>query len=728
LKKNHVFNAIYVHFLIDLQIMRPLLNEIRKIPFVRLLISLIAGVLLAKHLNIPKGLIIGLISFLLAFLILLIQLKNTKLVYRTFWVQGLMLISLMVLTGFIITKNRETTKCQLLANVNNKVSIMMGEVVSNPEEKNKTYKLLLKVNRVDDKIPLTNKIKVLCYLEKDAKVGQLVPGDIILFSSGLNPIRNPGNPGEFDFERYMSIQKVYFETYIKTNKWVISQKKKKNFTTYVLLTQSALTRLLNNLNLQPDNLAVLKALLLGEKTGLDPETMNAYINSGTVHILSVSGLHVGIIYLLLSFIFGYLKKNKVQIIVRVTLILIILWMYAFITGFVPCIQRATLMFTFILIGRSFNKEINNYNVLALSAFVLILLNPLVIYDVGFQLSYSAVLSIMIFYNPLYSRFLTGNKVLNYMISLMCLSISAQIFTFPIIIYYFNQFPTCFPIANLVVVPLVPIIMLGGMLLMIMSRVHLVFPLYIKALDFLISFMTNTAHFISELPYALIENIAIEPIQILFLYGCIVVFALFLYYRIARYLGYFLVFIIFMLVINAFINRQSHFVSEFQVYNIKGHSVMKLFTDNNAIVLCDKDFYNNSEWQNSKFLNKEMIYRKYSFTSIDSLFNKTYISNQCIFSNSRLILSNSKKIAIVRDKIYKSKYQVPENKLKVDYLLLSAGFKGTVVLVKEYFSFDTLIIDPSVSYYIQKQIIEECKNKNVNYIAVAESGAQKFRLN
>ena len=193
--------------------------------------------------------------------------------------------------------------------------------------------------------------------------------------------------------------------------------------------------LLHTLNIN----AVFSALTLGYKNDLDKEMQASFAGAGAMHILAVSGMHVGIIFLILKQIFalfGILKSNyKLKYII----ILLCIWFYALLTGLSPSVTRAAVMATFILCGKVFGKRTNIYNSIAASAFVLLLFNTNYLFDVGFQLSYTALIGIVFFYKRIYTLIFVRNMPLNYMWQLTTIGISAQIGTFPLGIYYFNQF-------------------------------------------------------------------------------------------------------------------------------------------------------------------------------------------------------------------------------------------------------------------------------------------------
>ena len=211
-----------------------------------------------------------------------------------------------------------------------------------------------------------------------------------------------------------------------------------------------------NNGVEGKQLKVASALLLGYRENLDKELVKSYASAGAMHVLAVSGLHVGILYLLLTRIFSFLKKvKKVKNGKFILTILIVsfLWFYAIMTGLSASVMRATTMFSFIVIGNELlNRKTSIYNTLAVSAIILMIINPFIVYQVGFQLSYVAVVGIVYLQPKLNRLFYSRYKLVRGVWAITCVSLAAQIATFPLSLHYFHQFSTYFFISNLIVIP------------------------------------------------------------------------------------------------------------------------------------------------------------------------------------------------------------------------------------------------------------------------------------
>jgi competence protein ComEC len=254
-----------------------------------------------------------------------------------------------------------------------------------------------------------------------------------------------------------------------------------------------------------------------------------------MHVLAVSGLHVGLIFLFLLWAFRFLNFVKGGKWLRLICISAILWMYALITGFSPSVQRAVTMFTFLLIAETLNRRNSIYNSIAASAFALLLVNPDILFAVGFQLSYAAVLSIVYFYPMLVKLLPAQQVVLQKPWQLLCVSLAAQIGTFPLSLYYFNQFPVYFWLSNFIVIPAAFILLCGTFLFFITSALPPLNQLIAQLLDIINSGVLFLLKKISMLPGAVIDHIAISGQELISLIAIILFIILFISSRRARYL-------------------------------------------------------------------------------------------------------------------------------------------------------------------------------------------------
>ena len=258
--------------------------------------------------------------------------------------------------------------------------------------------------------------------------------------------------------------------YLKNSEWKLLPGKHVNqFNKFIFDTRDAIVSLLRKYVAGGKNeLGIAEALLIGYKEDLDKDLVQAYSNAGVVHIIAISGLHLGLIYIMLNWIFGilpFIKKSKV---VKTILLLACLFLFSLLTGAAASVLRSAVMFTFIVIGRNFFKASSIYNSLAVSAFMLLCYDPYFLWDVGFQLSYLALIGIVTLQQPIHRLLYVKNKWLDKIWGLVSVTLAAQISTFPICIFYFHQFPNLFFITNLVAVPLSTVILFAEIFMLALS--------------------------------------------------------------------------------------------------------------------------------------------------------------------------------------------------------------------------------------------------------------------
>ncbi len=307
--------------------------------------------------------------------------------------------------------------------------------------------------------PVDEKILMLC--ESSSEL--LKAGDRIMVKSKFHSIKNYGNPGEFNAENYWISKGVRYQCFGFVENVKLIEVVETPFLIKVLNNVRAYSVSVISKFVDEKSRGLAQAILLGDKSNLDLETKNAFTNAGAIHVLAVSGLHVGIIAYLLNAIFQFIfKGNKRKI--GVIMILLILWFYAFITGFSPSVTRAVLMFSILIGAQLFSRNYNSINSLALAALILLVWNPLYLFDPGFQLSFLAMFGIFMIYEKLEGLFYIRNSILKKVWQGTAVGLAAQIFTVPLSLFLFFQFPNYFILSNLGVMLLANIILGGGIAL------------------------------------------------------------------------------------------------------------------------------------------------------------------------------------------------------------------------------------------------------------------------
>ena len=348
--------------------------------------------------------------------------------------------------------------------------------------------------------------KLLLYVPKTNRK-TLHTGDEIWLNAAIYPVPKAFNPYQFDYSKYLEKQNVFHQIYTKENQIKFIQTHK-TFSYYIENLRSNLSQSFEIHHFEPKTKAIIDALILGQRSELDPETISNYSNAGVIHILAISGLHISIIYFFIIFLLKPLKRVRFGAEIQLLLVLFILWLFALLTGLPASVTRAVTLFSFISIGNYFNQSKAIYNAIAISAFLILLVKPNAIFDIGFQLSYAAVLSIVLF-QPFYKKFyFSENKIAIYFTDIILVSLAAQIGVLPLSLYYFNQLPLLFLMANLVIIPLSSLVLIAGIVILPFNFILPTLATFLgKILEFSIQLMNNYIHWIAQFKSGIITNIS-----------------------------------------------------------------------------------------------------------------------------------------------------------------------------------------------------------------------------
>jgi competence protein ComEC len=438
--------------------------------------------------------------------------------------------------------------------------------------------------------PLTG--KVLVHLALDSNSNKLLPGDFIEVNSRLNSIHSLGNPNEFDYSKYLKNKQIVAQFFLTSNtRW---KKYKSSFplNRYSTIIRNRCLDIFKRSGLQSNNLFIASALTFGYKNDLNTFVKNIFSRTGAMHVLAVSGLHVGIIFLIVNSIISLLKIPFRYDWLGHFFILLIIWSYALITGLSPSILRATTMMSFFIIARVFNKHTSIYNVLFSSVFFLLFVNPFLIIDVGFQLSILAVFGILFFYPKIYNLINVKHYILKKIWAISSVSLAAQLTTFPISIFYFHQFPNLFLLSNIFVIPLVFILLIVGLFTIVLSFNNSILILWGKLFSFLLSVLMSFLTTIESISFSTTKGLFISAEETLLAYLAILFMVL---YHKKRYFFlkitcFSIVFLLICLDLKEDYTIQNQ--KKVVIYNIPNHFALDLMAGNNHYFIADDDFLKN----------------------------------------------------------------------------------------------------------------------------------------
>ncbi len=556
-------------------------KEFRTAPFIRVLLPLAGGIILTRQFAMPAAFIWILLGFLFVVQLLLIILSDRQ---------------------FISTRQKLAPRHSLLACIFQSMFLCLGLILGRDEDVAQIPETMFQA-RICDEIVATEKTfktrldriyyrsgdkwisldgQVQVYFEKEDRCKELLPGSCISASGRLMQYEDPENPFEFNYGAYQQGRGVYYRLYLDRSAWTSCP----GYAGSGILIRSKLWRLalmrrIGRCIRGDDEKAILYSLLLGYRDELGPEVKQHFVRSGVMHILAVSGLHVGILYILPAFLIGKIRKSLTGRILATVGLLSLLWCYAMLTGLSPSVVRAVTMCSVHRMAILLGRRAGIFHVLSLTALIMILSRPGVIFETGFQLSFAAVAGIASFHQPIF-RMIRCNGWLGRRIwQIITISTAAQMATAPLSIFYFHQFSNVFILANLVVIPLVTIILYTGLGFFLLSFAGLnqlsIF------LEWFTSLLNGFTDLLGRIPGAFTENLSLSPIQVLLLYLLGIQFCLFLHIRRVVLLQILMVTIAMLLFISSIreCRVQSH--EKFYVFAMPGESAISFVRQRDHIM-------------------------------------------------------------------------------------------------------------------------------------------------
>lgn len=362
--------------------------------------------------------------------------------------------------------------------------------------------------------------KILINIKKDSLNHSFNIGNRLQIKSNITPNTTPKNPNQFDYSNYLKNKQIYGQLYADASEIKISSLIEKNIWYYAAQIRNTIINNLKKDGFNATELNVAIALILGQQQDIDPEIIQDYQYAGAVHILSVSGLHIGFILLFVTFILKLVPNNRKGSLLKLIVILSSLWLFGILAGLAPSVVRSVTMFSFIAIGQHLRRSVNIYYTLLVSILLVLLVQPSFLFDVGFQLSYLALFFI-IWLQPLLGQLWEPkNKLLKYIWDIISVSFAAQIGTLPLSLYYFHQFPGLFFITNLVIIPLTGIIMGLGVVVMILAFFNQCPFFLLKALEWSLYLINQIIHTIASFEEFILKDIPFNTLLLIGSYSLI----------------------------------------------------------------------------------------------------------------------------------------------------------------------------------------------------------------
>ncbi|AZQ43612.1 ComEC/Rec2 family competence protein [Nonlabens ponticola] len=372
---------------------------------------------------------------------------------------------------------------------------------------------------------------ILVLFKKTDSVAVKVGSRLIAFDD-INAASDGRNPGDFNYKEYLKSIDVYGQVYVDLPK-ILSVSSKTDLPWYVQLRNTLLEKLESSeLKAQPR--AMIEALILGQRQNVDPAVSRSFRDAGVIHILALSGLHVGIILLILRFATRWMHRLPYGRWLQAALLIVLLWCFAFLTGMSPSITRAVTMFSFVALGLAFKKKPSVFHSLTASALFLLVLDPRLLFQVGFQLSYTAVLGIVLL-QPLFLSLFPKKRNFLYrlLINTFCVTLAAQLAVAPLSAFYFHQLPVSFIIGNMLLLPVLPIIIGLSILFFVTLLSNIPTSEFAVILNYIFETIIEVISVIGSWTSLIIKDIYLDSWQVVLIYIAMLGLALFIKPHVAR---------------------------------------------------------------------------------------------------------------------------------------------------------------------------------------------------
>ena len=631
------------------------------------------------------------------------------------WLFGVGTLLFMFAAGaFVESKQREEMRPQWA----NGKHLYEAQLLETPDHRGTTTKVLASVMATDTVLPdgARKSGEAYLYFTRSVNADALAVGDVVHFGGEMRPPSNAGNPAEFDNEAYCYVKGITGSVFLRDSGW-IHESARKTISMRALELRSRVVDVYRCCGFKDENLALLSALTVGEKRDFPRELKENYAVAGASHVLALSGLHLGIFYLLLVTLLPLCGGKHLFVMLREVVIVALLWGFAAIAGFTPSVVRSATLFTLMSIGRCLRQESSPISSLSFAAIVMLLFSPHVLFDVSFQLSFAAVFSILLL-APHMQRLLRVDEhgaVYGYVANLLILSVAAQVGTLPFVWYHFGELPLYSLLTNLLVVPLAFVVILLALMMLVTSFWQPMQQLVASALAFVVDVMNGTIESVASLPGA---SWVLPPIGLFGAVGVAVLLALLCYSLVNRrwWLSGLVAGCSFVLcVVNLQTDGNTSDQSGIIVYNNNKNPLLHIVgaDGDNWLVSTVPQLDAEYEYSSSPYIKREGLDEP---VWVDSSF-----SSSCFEHDEGLVTYGGLKVRMVADDLWRENlYSVP-----TDVVILCRGFLGKIQELVEAYPPGCILLDASLYKHSRERILRECAALGVDAVDISKTGAVKI---
>ena len=678
----------------------------QKAPFIRLLTALCTGILFQWYCGISFTTLTAIsclsVTFIIGFSFLPLPLK-----YRFNIVNGIITHWLLFAMGaWLVMQNDIRNKKEWIGRMYKKTDAVVAILNEKPQEQSNSFKALASIGGlVENGSMVTAKGYIAIYFKMDSSILQLKEGSEIIFTHPLETIKSSGNPGAFDYARYCLFHNITHQVYLQSQDFiVIRQPNVSYFNQFAVGIRNYFIELIHRACPTGKESGVAEAMILGQKENLEKSLLESYFDTGLIHLLNISGMRLGFIFMLLTSVTRPLENRKGWNALRISVVLSGIWLYTIICGIYPSLFRAALVFSFLGFSELFYRRVNSYHLLTVSAFALLVYDPFLLWDPGFQLSFLAVLSLIIFYRPIYHWIYFPNKLMNYFWRIAAGSIAVQVLLLPVSIYYFHQFTLIFMVSNLIAIPLSGLIFYCGILLCMSGAIPVVAKCTGSMLFFLIRILDLNVLNLQHFPYAIWSRLSLsvtEVILLLFFISCVGYW--FLNKRsFALVLGLSSLLIIFALRI-FYLNQVAN-QCKLLIYQIPHHQAVELIAGDQVQSICDNELKNDINFYEQIF---NFAHNTYSVRP-----SLTHFTAKAFEFKNKHVLILDTSVQVIKN----------AKKMTVDILVLSGKLSSRIADLNSVYSIKQVVFDSSVPLWKADEFKHDCDSLHIPSYNVTTQGA------
>ena len=690
----------------------------REIPLVRLLLPFVVGIYLTEVFHSFQQ---ELVWLLFGLFIGLYSLGQSSFTFKARWFSGAYISCFFLLLGYLLTGYQdERIDKRYFAHHIQKENKIQGRVISYPKENNNYLRFNCAIEGIqgaDDQLyACTGKVQVA--IKKTDVTALPKYGDRLFLQGKIQLVNGPKNPATFDYRQYLHFQNIHHQLMVDSLDWKMLQEEQAPMVFQVAhsLQQKLIIRLEDYMETS-ESFAIAAAMSLGSRDAMTSDIKTAYSESGAVHILAVSGLHVGILSEVLLFLFGFFTSRKSYWKwIKYLISLLLIWAFVLLVGATDSVVRAGILFSFVNFGRLTRRDIHSLNALAAAAFIILIFDPYALFQVGFQFSFLAVTGIIVGFKSIYNLWIPKFRVVHFFWQVTAVSSSAQLFVLPLSVYYFHQLPLYSVLSSLLVVPFAAIILYTTIALLVSSYISLPLASGIGvALSCLIDFQNKFIFLIQKIPYHSIQGIWIEWYEVFLIYGVVISLVLLIRTKIVSWLQIALCGMSLFLGVRAWQLSNTYQQHQLVIYALYEDTVIDFINGRKLV-----------SWQSNSVAKKTMDFNVQPNRWAKGIREEQVLATNDAYESESLYIDKSylqfgdRRLVIVDNALSLS--AVPKTSLDFTYALVRDTPKISMKQVIANYNTSLVIFDGTNSRYKVNQWKKECETIGIAYYDIKEEGA------